>query len=108
MKTCFYCGKPATGPYVATIFGRDSTLTVHSQCIPALSNQLAQALFDIRCEYPSGKPLKQWLCEQSEKEGVVPHAIYNRLIRAPDRHYPNVQITRINRRVVFVRERGAA
>lgn len=45
--------------------------------------------------------MKEWLATEAEKEGVGSQAIYNRLARG---RYPEVDLVRKNKRMVYVRD----
>src|SRR5260221_13228477 len=105
MTTCFHCGKSA-GPYVAHIPGANGlTITIHAECLPAVSDQLAQARWNISLQLPSCRTLKCFIIDEAAKLGITYHAVYNRIYRTQKKYYPNIQLTRINKRVVFVREK---
>jgi hypothetical protein len=62
-----------------------------------------------KCSFPEdaqvGKeiPMKEWLSQQAEATGMTPSAVYMRLTRDKPKYYPNLQLRRVNQRVVFVR-----
>lgn len=45
-------------------------------------------------------PLKQWVAEMAHNLGLTERAIHKRLKQG---YYPNLQLRRVNQRVVFVR-----
>lgn len=53
-------------------------------------------------------PLKAWVMEEAERTGQSVAAIRGRLARNPAKHFPHVEIIRINCRVVFVRRKEGA
>lgn len=56
---------------------------------------------------PGELPLKTWVMEESERTGQSVAAIRGRLARNARKHYPNIELNRVNCRVVFVRLKAA-
>lgn len=52
------------------------------------------------------KPLKVFVLEESERHGITPHAIYQRLCRNRQKYYPNLSARRLNSRLVYVDTRS--
>ncbi len=50
-------------------------------------------------------PLKQWLAEEAKREGVSPGAIDSRVRQGK---YSNLELRRVNKRVVWVRQDALA
>jgi len=47
--------------------------------------------------------MKVWLHREADKHGVNTNTIWYRLKRQPQKYYPNLQLRRVNQRVVFVK-----
>ncbi len=103
---CFNCSQILHAPY-ATICGHPP-INLHPECLgPLVERIIGEASFFSVDTDRLGTPMKVWLNREADKHGVGTQAIYTRVTRNPEKYYPHVHLTKVNKRVVLVTERTA-
>ncbi len=104
---CWHCSKPIVSKHVR-MDGWPRPLRLHVDCAGPFAQRIIVEALKFHPPVRSlGTPMVDWVRTEAEKRHVVPQAIYHRIIRNQKKYYPNIHLTRINKRVVFVSERAA-